>query len=93
MDSTVMAHVGIIMISYASLRLILITFRRYYQLALKIELRCRDDKTRLLAPSSIVCLNSGLHFGSEWFPSKWPSSIPKCEFYSFIKSRIIFALV
>ncbi|VBB31435.1 unnamed protein product [Acanthocheilonema viteae] len=46
-------------------------------LGTKIELRCKDDRTRLVGPSSMVCLNSELHSGSDWYPPKWPNCIPK----------------
>nr|CRZ26096.1 Bm11051 [Brugia malayi] len=46
-------------------------------LGTKLELRCKDDTTRLIGPSSVVCLNSASHSGSGWYPPKWPSCIPK----------------
>ncbi|VDM97634.1 unnamed protein product [Thelazia callipaeda] len=44
---------------------------------LLMELRCRDNSTRLVGPSSVVCLNSEFQPGSTWYPAKWPSCIPK----------------
>uniref|UniRef100_A0A0R3RV97 Sushi domain-containing protein n=1 Tax=Elaeophora elaphi TaxID=1147741 RepID=A0A0R3RV97_9BILA len=46
-------------------------------LGTKMELRCKDDTTRLVGPSSVVCLNSALHSGSEWYPHKWPMTCPE----------------
>ncbi|VDP19040.1 unnamed protein product [Onchocerca flexuosa] len=45
----------------------------------------RTTKLVWLILPQLVCLISVSRFDSGWYPSKWPSCIPECEFYSFIK--------
>uniref|UniRef100_A0A915PIS0 Sushi domain-containing protein n=1 Tax=Setaria digitata TaxID=48799 RepID=A0A915PIS0_9BILA len=52
-------------------------FSRIVPLGTKLELQCRDNTTRLVGPSSVVCLNSASETDSAWYPPKWPNCIPK----------------